>query len=58
MRPRKPDSRASAGVMSGKPTGSIESTSISPSSIAYREPTLTWGRVQIGFYNPRSKKAR
>src|SRR6267142_3319676 len=47
MRPRKPDSRANSGVISGKPIGVIESTSISPSSIRYRAPTLTWGRVQF-----------
>jgi hypothetical protein len=35
-RPTKPDSRANYGVMSGKPIGSMESTSISPSSIRYR----------------------
>jgi hypothetical protein len=45
--PRKPDSRANCGVISGKPIGSMESISISPSSIGYRAPTLTWGRVQI-----------
>ena len=44
---RKPDPRANSGVMSGKPIGVIESTSISPSSILYRVPTLTWGRVHI-----------
>src|SRR5437867_7697265 len=33
--------------MSGKPIGVIESTSIAPSSIRYRAPTLTWGRVHI-----------
>src|SRR5260370_2703648 len=45
--PRKPDSRANAGVISGKPIGLIESTSIAPSSMRYRVPTLTWGRVHI-----------
>src|SRR5205085_6308695 len=43
MRPMKPDSRANCGVMARKPIGSIESTSISPSSMRYRAPTLTWG---------------
>src|ERR1700682_5044619 len=47
MTPRKPDSRASSGVISGKPIGVIESTSIAPSSMRYRAPTLTWGRAQI-----------
>ncbi len=45
--PRKPDSRANSGVISGKPIVSIESTSISPSSIRYRAPTFTCGRVHI-----------
>jgi hypothetical protein len=45
--PRKPDSRANTGVVSGRPMGSMESTSISPSSIRYRPPTLTCGRVQM-----------
>src|ERR1039458_1433354 len=45
--PRKPDSRANCPVISGRPIGLIESTSISPSSIRYRLPTLTWGRVHI-----------
>jgi hypothetical protein len=43
----EPDSRASSGVISGKPMFSMESISISPSSIRYREPTLMWGQVQI-----------
>ena len=33
--------------MSGNPIGSIESTSISPSSIRYRAPTLTRGLIHI-----------
>src|SRR5262249_2702330 len=33
--------------MSGRPIGSMESTSISPSSIRYRPPTFTCGRVQM-----------
>lgn len=45
--PRNPDSRASAGVMSGNPIGSIESTSISPSSMRYRRPALTRGLIQM-----------
>jgi hypothetical protein len=47
MTPRKPDSRANSGVISGNPMGLIESTSISPPSIRYRAPILTWGRVHI-----------
>jgi hypothetical protein len=31
--PKKPDSRASSGVISGRPIGLIESTSIAPSSM-------------------------
>jgi hypothetical protein len=45
--PRKPDSRASSGVISGSPIGLIDSTSISPSSMGYRLPTVTWGRIHI-----------
>lgn len=45
--PRNPDSRANCGVISGKPIGVIASTSISPSSILYRPPTFTWGRIQM-----------
>src|SRR5262245_27547809 len=33
--------------MSSKPMGSTESTSISPSSIGYRPPTVTCGRIQM-----------
>src|ERR1700687_1876122 len=47
IKPRKPDSRANSGVISGKPIGLIESTSIAPSSMRYRAPTLTCGRVHI-----------
>src|SRR3974390_3885412 len=36
--PRNPDSRPSSGVISGNPIGSIESISISPSSMRYRRP--------------------
>ncbi len=46
--PRNPDSSANSGVMSGKPIGSIESTSIEPSSMRWRAPILMWGRIQIG----------
>ena len=42
-----PDARASSGVISGNPIGSIESTSTSPSSILYRPPTRTCSRNQI-----------
>ena len=45
--PRNPDSSASSGVISGNPICSIESTSISPSSIRYRPPSLTRGLIQI-----------
>jgi hypothetical protein len=33
--------------MSGNPIGSIESTSISPSSMRYRRPTLTRALIQM-----------
>src|SRR6266404_4873029 len=33
--------------MSGKPMGLMESTSISPSSMRYRLPTVTWGYFHI-----------
>src|SRR5437667_7749030 len=45
--PRKPDSRARVPVISARPIGVIESISISPSSMGYRLPTLTWGRCHI-----------
>jgi len=58
---QKPDSRANCGVISGKPSGSIESTSISPSSMRYRPPTLTWGRFQmrtLQVISPRRTRSR
>src|SRR5258706_8069790 len=45
--PRKPDSRARSPVISGRPIGVIESISISPCSMGYRLPSLTWGRCHI-----------
>src|SRR5437764_131620 len=47
LTPRKPDSRANSGVISGNPIGLIESTSIVPSPMRYRARTLTRGRVHI-----------
>jgi hypothetical protein len=43
----KTHSRANWGVMSGRPIGSMESTSISHSSIPYWPATFTSGRVQM-----------
>src|SRR5450755_3849737 len=45
--PRKPDSRANSGVISGNPIGVTDSISISPSPMRYRWPSVTWGLVQI-----------
>jgi hypothetical protein len=44
--PKNPDSRASSCVISGNPILSIESTSIAPSPIVYRFPTVTRGPNQ------------